>query len=50
MCIGEQRILTIGPDLAYDTIGVPGFIPPNATLKFHVILGSISRRKTRKRD
>jgi len=44
MCIGEQRVLTIPPDLGYGQSGYPPVIPPNATLKFHVILSNISRK------
>jgi len=33
MSLGEKRILTIPPKLAYGVDGVPGLIPPNSTLE-----------------
>ncbi len=38
MSVGERAKLTISPDMGYGAKGVPGSIPPNATLVFDVEL------------
>ena len=35
---GQKAILNCPPDMAYGENGIPGLMPPNATLRFHVEL------------
>ena len=37
MCIGEERTLTIPPELGYGTMGAGDAIPPNAVLRKFVL-------------
>ena len=38
MSVGQRAKLTCTPDYAYGPRGIPGVIPPNATLVFDVEL------------
>merc|ERR1711936_196228 len=42
MSKGQRAKLTISPDMGYGAQGVPGCIPPNATLVFDVELLNVS--------
>jgi len=42
MSVGEKAKLVCGPSYAYGRKGVPGAIPPNATLVFEVELLKIN--------
>eukprot|EP00030_Apusomonadida_sp_AF-17_P005862 a676490_1298.p2 GENE.a676490_1298~~a676490_1298.p2 ORF type:complete len:150 (+),score=70.93 a676490_1298:65-451(+) len=48
MCVGEKRVLTIPPAMAYGAQGAGGLIPPNAALVFEVEMVSFkSKPKTK---
>lgn len=42
MSVGERAKLTCPPEFAYGPNGIPGVIPPSATLLFDVELFSVS--------
>jgi FKBP-type peptidyl-prolyl cis-trans isomerase len=42
MSVGQKSKLTVSPDYAYGAQGVPGKIPPNATLIFEIELLALS--------
>ena len=37
-CTGQKLAVQIPPDLGYGTVGLPGKIPPNATLHFDMVM------------
>lgn len=42
MRVGGRRRLRVGPQLAYRDKGIPGVVPPDAVLEFHVDLLAVS--------
>ncbi|KAF8647104.1 hypothetical protein AX16_006937 [Volvariella volvacea WC 439] len=47
MCVGERRILTIPPDMAYGSRGFGDIIPAGSTLVFDVELLAVRPKPTR---
>lgn len=45
MKAGGERKVTMPPDMGYGVTGVPGVIPPNATLVFDVTLVKLAKTK-----
>ncbi|WP_412069222.1 FKBP-type peptidyl-prolyl cis-trans isomerase [Rubrivirga sp. IMCC43871] len=43
MRVGESKTIVMPPEMGYGAQGVPGVIPPNATLTFDVTLREILR-------
>lgn len=43
MRVGESKTLVLPPEMGYGAQGVPGVIPPNATLTFDVTLRQVLR-------
>jgi FKBP-type peptidyl-prolyl cis-trans isomerase len=44
MRVGGKRRLRVGPHLGYREEGVPGVVPANAVLEFHVTLVGITSK------
>ena len=44
MKVGDKKTLTVSPEDAYGKNGVPGVIPPNATLIFEVELLAVKKQ------